>query len=77
MLVLNKEKEQELVTKYGFEKITRTDNSYYYKLENSLRFEGFNIQKKDIRGKLSIYSLSTKGMDIFYDLIKADVIIKI
>lgn len=77
MLILNKEKENELI-KYGFEKNFRGfDDSYYYKLGKSFTIEGFGTSKEYHKGLISMYSFSRQNQDIVYELIKNDILVKV
>lgn len=77
MLILNKEKENELI-KYGFEKNFRSfDDSYYFKLGKGFTIEGFKSNKTYNLGKITMSSLSTQNQDVIYELIKNDILIKI
>ena len=71
MLKLNEEKEY-LLMNYGFEPHTNVEGNVYYKHN---KCKGISIFSSD--GKVIIYSCSAKLLDILYDLIKDDIIIKI
>ena len=70
MLVLNKDKENLLVEKYGFKKNTNINNHNYY------TFKAITIYCNDVDYYIKIESLSKISQDILYDLIKEDVLLK-
>lgn len=77
MLILNKEKENELI-KYGFEKNLRGfDDSYYFKLGKSFTIEGYKSERAYNRGKITMSSFSTQNQDVVYELIKEGILIKV
>lgn len=76
MLMLNPEKENLLESKYGFEKETRVDGSYYYgkKAEHS-RFARSSRMYVDNR-RVTIASFSLLNQDLLYDMIIDGTLIK-
>lgn len=73
MLRLNKEKENLLVDKYGFEKQYTIDKSVFYNYKKCLTIYSYNHKYSGI---VQGYSLSKQCQDIVYDLIKDNVLIK-
>lgn len=73
MLRLNKEKENLLVEKYGFEKNYTMDNDIFYNYKKGLTIYSYNHKYS---GKVEFYSFSKQCQDIIYDLIKDNVVIK-
>lgn len=73
MLRLNKEKEDLLVDKYGFEKNYTGDRRVYYKFKKCLTIYSYNHR---YLGAVQSYGLSKQCQDIIYDLIKDNVLIK-
>ncbi len=73
MLRLNKEKENLLVDKYGFEKKYTIGEMVYYQYRKSLTIYSYNHR---YQGTIQGTSLSKQCQDIIYDLIKDNVLIK-
>lgn len=73
MLILNKEKENLLVEKYGFEECEGYNNMKYYKYGGTLTINGSNYNENSL--KVRLYSYSQKTIDKLYELIKDDVIL--
>ena len=73
MLRLNKEKEELLVNKYGFEKNYTGERKVFYNYKKCLTIFSYNHRYE---GKVATYSLSKQCQDILYDLIKDNILIK-
>lgn len=77
MLMLNKEKEKELVKKYGFEIYDIHNRRMGYKYGTSFIIYSTDCDNKDWACKVDIKGLSRLNGDMLYDLIKDDVILKV
>lgn len=74
MLKLNKEKENLLVEKYGFEKKYTIDKTIFYNYKKCLCI--YSCEHK-YAGTIQGHGLSRQCQDIIYDLIKDNVLIKV
>lgn len=77
MLILNQEKEKELVEKYGFEKDEAVGGGNFYNFGRSLTIYGLNYCNSKYNLTVKIYGGSKDVQDVLYDLIKNDVLIKV
>lgn len=77
MLMLNKEKEKDLIRKYGFENYELRGTKFGYKYGTSFVIYSTDCPHKDWVYKVEIKGLSKINGDMLYDLIKDDVIIKV
>lgn len=77
MLILNQEKEKELVEKYGFEKKEAVGGGNFYGFGRCLTIYGSNYGNPKYNSTINIYSGSKDMQDVLYDLIKNDVLVKV
>lgn len=76
MLVLNIEKENELVKKYGFEIRKYSCGIIYYQKNIKVYGKYLSISGKDCSYTVEISTMSKVTQDMVYDLIKNDVFLK-
>lgn len=77
MLILNQEKEKELVEKYGFEKKEAVGGGNFYDFGRSLTIYGLNYGNPRYNLTVKMHTGSKDMQDVLFDLIKNDVLIKV